>query len=147
MESIEPRPVPTEPPALGDQKSKRPFGIYVIALLQGLNAAAHFAGVLSDFEDPVVTAAGEVTGDVVTTVLLFLGLVVAAGLFMLQRWAWVATMLWVGVVLAAELIVYWRGDDANYFVMAISLGQVFYLNLSDVQAAFERRRPVRATPA
>jgi hypothetical protein len=147
MESIEPRPVPPEPPALGNQKPMRPFGIYVIALLQVLNAAAHFAGVLSDFEDPVVTATGEVTGDVVTTVLLGLGLAVAAGLLMLQRWAWVATMLWVGFVMAAELIVYWRGDDANYVVMAISVAQVFYLNLSDVQAAFERLAPMRTTPA
>jgi hypothetical protein len=54
-------------------------------------------------------------------------------------------MLWVGAIMAAELILFFRGDHPNYATMAISIAQVFYLNLSDVQVAFGRR-PTRAEP-
>jgi hypothetical protein len=119
---------------------KRPFGVYIIVLLQALNAVTHGAGVISGIEDPVVATITEQASEAVATALMIVGLGVAIGLLLLKRWAWVATMLWVGAAMAAELLLYFRGDDANYGVMAISVAQVLYLNLSDVQAAFGRRR-------
>ena len=67
---------------------------------------------------------------------MVVGLAVAAGLLLLKRAAWVLTMLWVGLVMGAELSLYLRGEDANYVVMLVSIAQVFYLNLADVQGAF-----------
>jgi hypothetical protein len=74
------------------------------------------------------------------------GLVVAFGLLRLRRWAWAATMLWVGLIMAEQLTFYFKGEDANYVVMAVSIVQVFYLNFSEVQGAFARRQTVETTP-
>jgi hypothetical protein len=76
--------------------------------------------------------------------MMLAGLIVAAGLVQLKRWAWVATMLWVGLNLAAELGFYFNGKDTNYLVLVVSIAQCFYLNLSDVQAAFQRRQEIRS---
>jgi hypothetical protein len=67
-----------------------------------------------------------------------LGFVTAAGLWQLQRWAWVTTMLWAGFALLVGLISLYRGQPVTYFTMAVSVLQVFYLNLTEVQEAFEK---------
>ena len=127
------------------RKRRRPFGVYVIVLLQTFNAISHGSGVIGGVEDPLISTITDAASDTVATVIMVIGLVVAAGLLLLKRWAWVATMLWVGAIMAAELVLFFRGDDPNYVTMAISIAQVFYLNLSDVQVAFGRR-PARADP-
>jgi hypothetical protein len=124
---------------------RRPFGVYIIALLQTVNAVSHGSGVISGVEDPLISTITDAASNTVATVLMVTGLLVATGLLLLKRWAWVATMLWVGAIMATELILFFRGDDPNYAVMAISIAQVFYLNLSDVQVAFGRR-PATADP-
>jgi hypothetical protein len=103
---------------------KRPFGVYVVAALQVLNAVTHGAGVISGIEDPLVATITEQASEATATGLMIVGLGVAVGLLLLKRWAWVATMLWVGAAMAAELLLYFRGDEANYGVMAISVAQV-----------------------
>ena len=121
---------------------RRPFGVYVIALLQALNAIAYAAGVFAGIEPPVITTGPEEAPETVAMLMMIGGLAVGIGLLMLKRWAWVATMLWVGAIMAVELSLYLRGEAANYGVMAVSVAQVFYLNLSDVQASFGgRKRP------
>jgi hypothetical protein len=120
---------------------RRPFGVYAIALLQALNAITHGAGVVLGLEDHLVVSAATIASDAFAALYMVVGIAVAAGLLLLKRWAWVATMLWVGGIMAAELVLYFRNDDPNYAVMALSVAQVFYLNLSDVQGAFARRRP------
>jgi hypothetical protein len=119
---------------------RRPFGVWVIALLQALNALGYALGIFTGIEPPVTTMGPQDLPEIVAGVMLAFGLVVALGLLMLKRWAWVATMLWVGAIMAGELSLYLRGEDANFFVMAISVAQVFYLNLSEVQACFEDRK-------
>jgi hypothetical protein len=76
----------------------------------------------------------EAEGTFASAVCLF-GLITAVGLIRLDRWAWVATMLWVGFVLAVALVAYVQ-DQPSYPVMVLSVLQVLYLNQSDVQRAF-----------
>jgi hypothetical protein len=115
---------------------ERPFGVTVIALLQALNAAAvalEVSVVRNDrfgWEGSNISLLG--TGNI----LGILGLVNAAGLWRLQRWAWVTTMLWVGLVLLVSLGAYFDGKP-SYPVMALGVLQVLYLNQSRVQAVFQ----------
>ena len=67
-------------------------------------------------------------------------LIVVIGLWRLQRWAWVVTMIFVGLGLAAGIIEYFR-DQPLYWTMLVNVFIVFYLNQRDVQDVFERRRP------
>jgi hypothetical protein len=125
---------------------RRPFGVWVIALLQALNALGYALGVFTGLQPPVTTIGPQDTPEMAAGMMLAFGLLVSVGLLLLKRWAWVATMLWVGVIMAAELSLYVRGEDANFFVMAVSVGQVFYLNLSEVQACFDGGKRAEAGP-
>jgi hypothetical protein len=69
---------------------------------------------------------------------LLAGLVIAAGLLLLKRWAWVATILWAGTVIAFQLIAYAGREDVSYPMLAMSVAQVFYLTLPEVQRACGR---------
>ena len=120
--------------------NKRPFGIYVIAALQALNALATGLRAVGIVNTPEVGGVDDAFSGVLAVLMMLAGLVVAGGLLQLKRWAWVALMLWVGLNLAAELGFYFNGKETNYLVLVVSIAQCFYLNLSDVQAAFERRR-------
>jgi hypothetical protein len=130
---------PGDSSAAPESARKRPFGIYVIAALQALNALASGLRAVGIVDTPQIGVIDETVSGSLATVVMIVGLVVAGGLLQLHRWAWVATMLFVGLNLAAELAFYFSGKDTNYTVLVISIAQVFYLNLSDVQAAFERR--------
>jgi hypothetical protein len=118
---------------------KRPLGIYIIAALQALNALSYEFRAVGVVDTPQVGVIDEWVSGSVATAMMVVGLIVAVGLLRLQRWAWVATMIWVGVGMAGELVFYFYGKETNYALLALSIAQVFYLNLSDVQAAFERR--------
>ena len=122
---------------------KRPFGIYVIAALQALNALATGLRAVGVVNTPEVGGVDDAFSGSLAVLMMIAGLVVAAGLVQLKRWAWVATMLWVGLNLFVELGFYFNGKETNYLVLVISIAQCFYLNLSDVQAAFERRREIQ----
>ena len=119
---------------------KRPIGVTLIAAVQAVNAltlAMEFA-VLT--EDP--TTPYRLPGEPGFAPLLFiaLGLATSVGLWTLQRWAWVATMLWAGLAMLVSLHAYFNGNTVSYPNMAVTLLQVFYLNLREVQSAFERNR-------
>jgi hypothetical protein len=119
------------------RKTRRtPLGVMLVAGVQALNAATlavHLAVAESDPNMPI-----EVPGDpgVLASFFVGLGIVTAFGLWCLQRWAWVATMLWAGLTMAAGLWAYALDEPVSYPVMALTLLQVFYLNLSEVQEAF-----------
>lgn len=120
---------------------KRPVGVTLIAALQAFNATTLALQLVAASRDP--STPYNVPGDpgIVSGIFIALGLVTAAGLWQLQRWAWVMTMLWAGFALAVSLIALYRGQPVTYFTMALSILQVFYLNLTEVQEAFERRGP------
>jgi hypothetical protein len=146
LDAATPSPASAEAEKRVESSQSRPFGVYVIAAVQAVNAIAHASGVLTGLEDPIVKKLANAEADTSALIVALAGLIAAIGLVCLQRWAWVATMLWVGCVMAAELVLYYRGDSPNYAVMAISVVQVLYLNQSDVQKAFERGHPERAAP-
>jgi uncharacterized membrane protein (DUF2068 family) len=66
-------------------------------------------------------------------------IVIAVGLWRLRRWAWVGTMIVIGVSLASDILSYFHGNP-YYGSMVLHVFTVFYLNDRDVQNLFERRR-------
>jgi uncharacterized membrane protein (DUF2068 family) len=128
-----------EPPQVDtlEQRTRRPFGVTIIAVLQALSGLSAGAFV-------VVVRAGSLTivdpELAAQSVALFaVGLVIAVGLWRLKRWAWVSVMVWTGLELAGGLLSYFRGDP-DYPSMVLGIIIVFYLNQADVQAAFRSRR-------
>jgi len=116
----------------------RPAGVTLISMIQGLNALLIFTGLLlaqfvPDLDIEVSSPLGISAG-----AFAFIGLVTAGGLWFLQRWAWVVTMLWAGVVLLTSLYGYFNDQTVSYFSMGLTLVQVLYLNMTEVQEAFER---------
>jgi hypothetical protein len=67
-------------------------------------------------------------------------LVLIVGLWRLKRWAWVGTMIFVGLGLTVGIVQYLR-DQPLYGTMLLNVFIVFYLNQRNVQDVFERRRP------
>jgi hypothetical protein len=126
------------------RRRKRPFGVTVIALMQGIaSPTTGISWVLND--SPFgISRAYEKTGDYLVVAFGVLGFAIAIGLWRLKRWAWVSTMVWFGFTMAGSLIA-WAQDDPQYLLMVISIITVFYLNQRDVQQAFGARPPGEAT--
>ncbi|HTE84846.1 MAG TPA: hypothetical protein VK821_08935 [Dehalococcoidia bacterium] len=123
-------------------RRKRPFGVSVIAVIQILSAATTGVSVvLQHFEVEVVR--GEWAGNFVGAVVTALGIVIAVGLWRLMHWAWVWAMIWTGAALAGALMAYVHGQP-EYPLMLEGIVTVFYLNQSDVQAAFMAQPPLSA---
>lgn len=115
---------------------ERPFGVTAIAGLQALNAAAVVLEVSVARNDRFGWEGSDISLLGTGNILGLIGLVNAAGLWRLKRWAWVTTMLWVGFVLLVSLLAYFDGKP-SYPVMALGVLQVLYLNQSRVQAVFQ----------
>jgi hypothetical protein len=125
-------------------KRRRPFGLYAVIVLlvaqnlvivvQPDNVRIGLARLLpEDVDDSTALR-------MLSAGLAVVFLIVIAGLWRLKRWAWVATMIFVGAGLAIGIIQYFR-DLPLYWTMITNVFIVFYLNQRDVQDAFERRRP------
>jgi len=127
-------------------RPKRPFGVYAIIVLQLLRALSVSFVVLPFVQDLPSTIAKNLQNQnafIVAISLIIAGnLVVCIGLFLLKRWAWIAIMILIGSNLLFSLWLYWNGT-APFIDMLIDVVSVFYLNLRNVQAAFE---PRSATP-
>lgn len=118
-----------------DPRRRRPFGVTVIATIQVASAIGW--AVLTYLDQPdygnVLSSLGyyEVAGPL----LGLAGLLISYGMFTLKRQAWVLTMLWAGLNLAAALYSWYYGEP-GYIAMALSVVTVYYLNQREVQAAF-----------
>jgi uncharacterized membrane protein (DUF2068 family) len=121
---------------------KRPFGLYAIIILQMITAINFVARsvwsphdvlplLLSPFTDPRIL-------NTLTALGILLLLINIAGLWWLQRWAWVATMILAGISLFFGIILYFEGAPP-YLQMITNLFIVLYLNQRSVQGCFERR--------
>ncbi len=143
MATLTPEAAPGAPPRLG-----RPFGVYVIVCLQLL----HVVSVLLEAERipydvsglllPEYVGAGAPAVSYAGAALL---VIVSVGLWLLKRWAWVATMFLTGVWLASGIVRYWQGTPA-YVGMVINVLIVMYLNQRAVQQAFQQGPPQPAGP-
>ena len=125
-------------------KRRRPFGLYaVIALLLAQNLVIAIQP--DEVRIGVARLLPEDLSDTTAVRAFSLGLVVIylfviVGLWRLKRWAWVTTMIFVGIGLTLGIIQYVRGTPL-YWTMLFNVFIVFYLNQRDVQDVFERRRP------
>jgi hypothetical protein len=122
-------------------RHKRPFGIRALSLLLLVLAGSLALDVWWGGLDFPWPAALGLPRAVTTRVLgsafaVLLGLM-AAGIWLLQRAAWVATMLAVGALMVLELRWYASGTP-RYLLMALCVLIAFYLNLREVQALFGR---------
>lgn len=116
-------------------KRRRPFGITVLALVYLANAIASVVrtNLFDTSYQRILDEAGYL--DLVQLVVAFIGVLLGIGLWRLQRWAWIAAMLWAGVTMVTALLAYYRGEP-QYTSMALSVVAVFYLNSREVQGLF-----------
>jgi uncharacterized protein YaaW (UPF0174 family) len=61
------------------------------------------------------------------------GLLIAGGIALTARWAWLGAMIWVCAVMTLQLIRYAGDDSPAYAVMVPCLVQVACLQLTDVK--------------
>jgi hypothetical protein len=131
------------------RKRRRPFGIYAVILLILVNQLVillTYLDILPLYVSvlfPVGT--GNRLADAYHIFSAFLAFLMVVGLWRLRHWAWVLTMIIVGVDLAAGLWKYMHATP-DYLDMLINVITVFYLNQGEVQAAFERRRSTPSPP-
>jgi hypothetical protein len=126
------------------RRRKRPFGLYAVLVLLALQGPSLIAAgdhvrygigrMVPEGQD-----AGQVA-DLLGIPISLIVLVLVVGLYRLRRWAWVGTMIFVGLGLTVGIIQYLR-DQPLYGTMLLNVFIVFYLNQRDVQDLFERRHP------
>jgi uncharacterized membrane protein (DUF2068 family) len=116
-------------------KRRRPFGVTVIALLQALSGPIVGGSILGSDVALPVHGDRDLAARLAGLAAICVGLLIAVGLWRLQRWAWTAGMLWTGLGLAAALLAYLNGQP-QYGIMAVGIAIVFYLHQRDVQRAF-----------
>ena len=135
---------------LSDQQpatGKRPFGLYAVMVLLVLRILSVLADLfrlqldlhtltVAQLENPLWT-------DAVGWILVAIVSIAVVGLWFLKHWAWVLTMILVGLGLAFGIWQHFQGIP-SYIVMLTNLVAVFYLNQRDVQRAFERADSVEA---
>lgn len=143
------------------QAPRRPFGVYVLTLLMLLailNASLEIirvrtglSGFWAGFDEFFRSRTGLVAMidhfiDDPTLIQIADGIVIAIwvaiiiGLWLLQRWAWLALMILTGVSLTFSLVRYFEGQP-NYLGMLINVVIAFYLNDRSVQRAYARHKP------
>ena len=122
-----------------NKAGRRPFGLYIIAVLQvtlalllalallGVEESLPYLKVLIRNPLPHYWAGWVYVG--------FLALAIL-GLLWLKRWGWVLTMILTGIGLSLAIWNYFQGRP-NYVGLVLSLAIVFYLNQREVQATFE----------
>jgi hypothetical protein len=124
--------------------AKRPFGVWVIILLQLLSFGLLLLQLIIANPDFTLPGLPGLVDPI--PLLLPLGLLGAfqatllIGLWFLRRWAWFLLMIELGLSMAFQLLLYFNGSPP-YFDMFLSVSTVFYLNLREVQQAFERPSP------
>jgi uncharacterized membrane protein (DUF2068 family) len=138
---------------------KRPFGVSVIILILILYILALmliFAvsiGIETKLGNSAIDRLDLEDSSILTALLIYgllpafiiLEMVIAVGLWKLQRWAWVLLMVQVGVSMVGDLWSYFQGNP-SYFTMLLDIIFVFYLNQREVQGIFEYKKEGRWAP-
>jgi hypothetical protein len=124
----------------------RPLGVALVALFMLADAIVgglEALGQLPEMVDrgPLLNASDVGAGVLAATAAL--KVVVAVGLWMGSKWAWVLTMLLVGLSLVVLILLYVAGvDEPRYLRLAINVVIAFYLNQGLVREYFERHDDV-----
>src|SRR5215213_1202502 len=129
--------VPNEPAARHPRRRRRPLGVVILVVLELITAALILTALLfgGQVELPRVSTESDPE---FAAIVAAIDLVLAFGLWRLQRWAWTGVMIWRGLVfLSLDLIAYAQGESP-YVELLFSIVIVFYLNQSEVQRAFLR---------
>lgn len=119
-------------------KTKRPFGVYVLILVLAGLAATGAADLVRISRGIPPQTLPDLPGDT-DWVIFIAGIVVlvilAVGLWRLHTWAWFAAMITGGLTLFYCI---WRvlNDGSPFVTMTLLIIMVFYLNLTEVKAAF-----------
>lgn len=126
---------------------RRTFGIVVLAgihLLLAALAAMALVGIREFQPGSGGALLLEALGDLapVASVISIIGVAIAVGLWRLDRWSWYAAMLWTGIGLAWQILLYLRADP-NYLYMVVYVVEAFYLNQRDVKRTFQATSRVR----
>jgi len=132
----------------------RPVGVTIVAALQLVGAVLILVGSLGTlwFKDAIVRELSEVPQasqdgafvvgfGIFLLVLGLMGLLLAYGLFMLQAWAWVATLVLEGLKTLSNLSTMATGIGSRgiaVFQLVISAVILYYLLRSEVKRAFGR---------
>jgi uncharacterized membrane protein (DUF2068 family) len=123
-------------PAQGRQ---RPLGVVVIAAFLLIDSGFALVQLVAD--TPFATRIATLVElapwiPAAIAVLAITRIVAAVGLWLGYRWAWILTMLAVGVGLLFGLTMYWRGDP-SYPRLFLDMVMAFYLNQQAVRRHFE----------
>ncbi len=128
---------------------RRPLGIVILALIHvlaatlGLLALAGVAAVQPGSGRAILfEALGDLTP--VYAAISAAGILIAIGLWRLDRWAWYAAMVFTGAGLAWQILLYLQGHQ-SYLYMLVYVVEAFYLNQREVKRAFQAE-VVRAAP-
>ncbi len=120
----------------------RPFGVYAIMLLQLVDVAylcIQTIAVWRRFPSLLVPSSGDPRAITAVNLIIVTFLVVnILGLYRLQRWAWLLTMMLTGISLLLRIVHYVQGTGPAFSLVAGML-TVFYLNQRTVQQRFRRR--------
>ena len=118
---------------------RRPFGVYAVAALLLLDAIVLILNAqnveLSSVLKVHLPGGGQLDMPVLDWVAAIVIVILVGGLVGLKRWAWVGTMLVVGIGLAVGIWLYFE-HEPRFANMLVNVIVVFYLNQRGVQAAF-----------
>lgn len=122
----------------------RPLGVVVLALLHVLMAlfgVLALAGVQQFAAGNGRALLLEKLGDLgwLYGGLMLVGIVIALGLWFMRQWGWYGAMLWTGIGLAWQILLYMNGHQ-NYAYMVVYVIEAFYLNQRETKRAFQTER-------
>jgi amino acid transporter len=119
----------------------RPLGVVILVLIQILIAVLGALALIGIREAQPGSGRAillESLGDLapVYGVLSVIGIIIAIGLWRLAPWGWYAAMVWTGVGLAWQILLYLNGHE-SYIYMLVYVVEAFYLNQREVKRIFE----------
>ena len=125
----------------GGRSGRLGFGIIALAALRGIDSLTVSLGLTGVAGFTLPAAALVAPGwplavvQAIYLVLAGLSLVAAAGLLRVRRWAWILTMLLIGLGLAVSLVGQVAGDGSD-LRLALQVASVLFLNQRAVRDRF-----------
>ena len=128
---------------------RRPLGVVILVLIQILIAVLGALALIGVREAQPGSGRAillESLGDLapVYGVLSVIGIIIAIGLWRLAPWGWYSAMVWTGIGLAWQLLLYLNGHQ-SYVYMLVYVVEAFYLNQREVKGIFQQET-LRAEP-